>query len=63
MGIRMLFLSDVNVKRFPTMHEAIEAVEKAFKELSEGTAVLLPRTTLMLENRSIPQMSACLKKL
>jgi ornithine cyclodeaminase/alanine dehydrogenase len=59
----MLFLSDVDVERFLTMHEAIEAVEKAFKELSEGTAVLLPRTTLMLENGSISQMSACLKKM
>ena len=59
----MLFLSDNDVKRFLTMHEAIEAVEKAFKELSGATAVILPRTTLMLENGSISQMSACLKKM
>jgi ornithine cyclodeaminase/alanine dehydrogenase len=59
----MLFLNDDDIKRFLTMQEAIEAVEKAFKELSEGTAVILPRTTFMLENGSISQMSACLKKM
>jgi len=59
----MLFLSDADVMRLLTMHEAIESIEKAFKELSEGTAIILPRTTLMLENGSISQMSACLKKM
>lgn len=59
----MLFLNEDDVKRLLTMREVIEVVEKAFKELSEGTAIILPRTTLMLENGSISQMSAYLKRM
>jgi ornithine cyclodeaminase/alanine dehydrogenase len=44
------------------MREAIEAVEKAFKELQYGKVVMPERTTLMLKNGSISQMSAYLKK-
>ena len=58
----MLFLSDSDVQRLLTVREAIDAVEEAFKELQLGIAVMPERTTLMLKNGSISQMSAYLKK-
>ena len=59
----MLFLSDSDVRRLLTMREAIEVVEEAFKELHAGKAIMPERTTLMLKNGSISQMSAYLKKM
>ena len=59
----MLFLSDSDVRRLLTMREAIEVVEEAFKELHTGKAIMPERTTLMLKNGSISQMSAYLKKM
>ena len=58
----MLFLGDADVQRLIAMHEAIDAVEEAFKELYFGKAVLPERTTLMLKNGSISQMSAYLEE-
>lgn len=58
----MLFLSDNDVQRLITMREAIDAVEEAFKELYLGKAILPERTTLMLKNGSISQMSAYLEE-
>lgn len=45
------------------MREAIDAVEEAFKELQQGEAIMPERTTLMLKNGSISQMSAYLKRM
>lgn len=58
----MLFLSDADIQRLITMQEAIDAVEEAFKELYLGKAMLPERTTLMLKNGSISQMSAYLEE-
>lgn len=59
----MLLLNDNDARRLLTMRETIEVVEEAFKELAKGTAIMLPRTTLMLDKYagSISQMTAYLK--
>ncbi|MGQ9642205.1 MAG: ornithine cyclodeaminase family protein [Candidatus Bathycorpusculaceae bacterium] len=59
----MLFLSDCDIQRLLTMREAIEVVEEAFRELQRGEAIIPERTTIMLRNGSISQMSAYLKKM
>lgn len=58
----MLFLSENDIQRLLTMREAIDAVEEAFKELQLGEAIMPERTTIMLKNGSISQMSAYLKR-
>ncbi|MEM3697275.1 MAG: ornithine cyclodeaminase family protein [Candidatus Bathyarchaeia archaeon] len=58
-----LFLSDTDVQRLLTMREAIDAVEEAFKELQRGEVIIPERTTLILKNGSISQMSAYLKRM
>lgn len=45
----MLILTDADVERLISMREAIDAVEEAFGEYTEGKALMPPRSTLMLE--------------
>ncbi|KON31483.1 hypothetical protein AC482_00775 [miscellaneous Crenarchaeota group-15 archaeon DG-45] len=44
----MLLLSDADVERLLTMREAIDAVEGAFGEYARGSALMPPRSTMML---------------
>ncbi len=64
-GKRMLFLTDEDVKKVLTMEEAIEEVERAFKEYAAGNVVLPPRSTIMVErfNGSISFMPSYIRGL
>lgn len=59
----MLYISDADIERLVSMREAIDAVEKAFREYAYGTAVMPPRSTLMLDSfgGSISLMPSYLK--
>ena len=60
----MLYLSDVEIAEILTMEEAIEAVEKAFIEFARGSALMPPRSTMMLDkyNGSISLMPSYLEE-
>jgi len=60
----MLYLSDGEIAEILTMKEAIDAVEKAFGEYARGSAMMPPRSTMMLEkyNGSVSLMSSYLEE-
>ncbi|MGQ9679247.1 MAG: ornithine cyclodeaminase family protein [Candidatus Bathyarchaeia archaeon] len=45
----MLIVSDDDIRKQVSMREAIEVVEKAFREYARGSARMPPRSTIMLE--------------
>ncbi len=45
----MLLLSDRDIERLLSMHEAIDAVERAFGQFAKGAVKMPPRSTIMLE--------------
>jgi alanine dehydrogenase len=60
----MLYISDGEIAEILTMKEAIDAVEKAFGEFARGSAMMPPRSTMMLEkyNGSVSLMSSYLEE-
>jgi alanine dehydrogenase len=60
----VLFVSDSEIERLISMREAMEAVEEAFKEYARGSAIMPPRSTIMLErfNGSISLMPSYLRE-
>lgn len=46
----MLYISDAEIERLVSMKEAIDAVEEAFREYANGTAIMPPRSTIMLDS-------------
>jgi alanine dehydrogenase len=59
----MLYLSDEEIAELLTMKEAIDAVEKAFGEYARGSAMMPPRSTIMLDkfNGSVSLMPSYLE--
>jgi ornithine cyclodeaminase/alanine dehydrogenase len=60
----MLYLTDEEIAEILTMKEAIDAVEKAFGEYARGSAVMPPRSTIMLDkyNGSVSLMPSYLEE-
>ena len=60
----MLYLSDEEIAEILTMREAIDAVEKAFGEYARGSAMMPPRSTIMLDkhNGSVSLMPSYLEE-
>jgi ornithine cyclodeaminase/alanine dehydrogenase len=60
----MLYLSDEEIAGILTMGEAIDAVEKAFGEFARGSAMMPPRSTMMLDkyNGSVSLMPSYLEE-